>query len=38
MKQSVTEKARARAKEYLDRAGIVITPQEATNIILYHEP
>ncbi len=32
MKESDVARARARAKEYLDRAGIVLTPQEAANI------
>jgi D-lyxose ketol-isomerase len=32
MKREEVEKARARAMEYLDRAGIVLTPEEAENI------
>ena len=32
MKTEVLQDARIRAKEYLDRAGIVVTPTEAANI------
>jgi len=32
MRKTDVAKAQARAKEYLDRAGIVLTPQEAANI------
>ena len=32
MKREEVEKARARAREYLDRAGIVLTPAEAASI------
>jgi D-lyxose ketol-isomerase len=32
MKREEVEKARARAREYLERAGIVLTPEEAANI------
>jgi D-lyxose ketol-isomerase len=32
VKTEVLQKARVRAKEYLDRAGIVVTPTEAANI------